>query len=298
MPLAFKNIGLIGKHPSTGVLDTLRASIAFLQTCNVALFIESETAMQLDSQELTPELTVVKRQELGSAVDLLIVIGGDGSLLNAAHAVTLSGTPVLGINRGRLGFLTDIHPNELDTKVGDVLAGNYIQEARFMLEAENIHAGISTYKNNALNDVVLLPGDAAQMIEFTIYIDEQFVCSQRADGLIIATPTGSTAYALSGGGPILHPGLDAVTLVPMFPHTLSSRPIVVDSDSSIKIEIAENNRTAPRISCDGQDRASITPGDMITIKKHPQALHLIHPNDYNYFETLRVKLHWGGKPPC
>ena len=188
---------------------------------------------------------------------------------------------MLGINRGHLGFLTDINPKELH-RISDVLNGNYTREERFLLKTS---LGI------ALNDVVLLPGEA-QLIEFDIMINNQFVCQQRADGLIIATPTGSTAYALSGGGPILHPHLNAMVLVPMFPHTLSSRPIVIDSDAKIELIISEHKNKTANISCDGQQRIPVEPGTRITIEKHEKKLHLIHPDNYDYFATLREKLGW------
>ncbi len=233
------------------------------------------------------QLPTFSDQQIPAIIDLMIVIGGDGSLINAAHCALPRNLPVLGINRGRLGFLTDIHPTEL-SKIGDVLAGNYFAEKRFLLNAthENTPLGI------ALNDVVLLPGDSTQLIEFDIHINDQFMCQQRADGLIIATPTGSTAYALSGGGPILHPHLNAIVLVPMFPHTLSSRPIVVEGDAKIELFIRNQNETSPCISCDGQHRIKVEPGSRISITKHENTLQLIHPKNYGYFETLREKLGW------
>jgi NAD+ kinase len=200
--------------------------------------------------------------------------------------------PVLGINRGRLGFLTDINPNEIDNKVTEVLNGHYIEEKRFLLNVRIQAAKQKQTADIALNDVVLLPGDVAHMIEFSITINDQFVCNHRADGMIVATPTGSTAYALSGGGPILHPSLDALVLVPMFPHTLSARPIVVGAASVIQIKISDTNEKPPRLSCDGQKPIELPLGAIIEIQKNPQALRLIHPTDYNYFETLRLKLQW------
>jgi len=234
--------------------------------------------------------------------------------------VVEQGKPVLGVNRGRLGFLADIHPGELYTKIGEILDGNYFEETRFLLTSfetgssslndsqkkttiphsaqESKRVSKHQTKNgiklgDALNDIVLLPGEFAHMIEFSVYVNDQFICTQRADGLIVTTPTGSTAYALSGGGPILHPALDAIALVPMFPHTLSSRPIVVAGNSRIEIVISKDNETSPRISCDGEARIPILPGHQVQIHKKAQELRLVHPMDYNYFQTLRTKLHWG-----
>ncbi len=224
----------------------------------------------------------------------MIVVGGDGSLLHAAHAVVRDEIPVLGINRGRLGFLTDIHPTELD-KIKAILEGKYILEKRFLLEARIEYQHSVLGEGSALNEVALIPSSVPHMTEFEVYIDDQFVCSQNSDGLIIATPTGSTAYALSGGGPILHPNLDAIVIVPMFPHTLSMRPIVIEGNQRITVVITPNNLHLPRLTCDSQGFMNTPPGSHIHIQKKPRHLHLIHPLDYSYYETLRSKLHWGHK---
>ncbi len=177
--------------------------------------------------------------------------------------------------------------------MGEVLSGNFRKEKRMLLSTSHFFNSKEKYTDIALNDVVLLPGDElAQMIEFDIIIDGHFVCHQRADGLIIATPTGSTAYALSGGGPILHPQLNAIVLVPMFPHTLSSRPIVVSGDANIELYISERNEASPYVSCDGQSRVKIAPGSHLHIERHEHMLQLIHPDSYEYFATLREKLGW------
>lgn len=287
MAKTFTTIGLIGRQGLKDVSDTLNAVLTYLQAHGFEVLVEQET-----TNVLKKSLTGYSRDELMQKVDLLIVVGGDGSLINAAHSAVKHNTPVLGINRGRLGFLTDIHPQELEKKIGEVLSGHYQEEKRFLLnstialQADKQKAGI------ALNEVVLMPGNVARMIEFSIIIDDQFVCAQQADGLIVATPTGSTAYALSGGGPILYPQLDAIVLVPMFPHTLSARPIVVSAKSRIVIHIEAHSTSAPWLSCDGQARISVPVGANISIKKHTKTLSLIHPLDYNYFETLRTKLHW------
>jgi NAD+ kinase len=291
MSPVFQRIGLMGKHRSeTDITETLLALIQHLESRKLPLVIETETAKLLPKNKLPN----YPRDQLGQHCDLAIVVGGDGSLLNAARAVVPYKIPILGVNRGRLGFLTDIRPNELNEKIDEILDGQFQEETRFLLGAEIQQPGQSTINDCALNDVVLMPGDLAHMIEFAIFINDQFVSSQRADGLIVATPTGSTAYALSGGGPILHPSLDAIVLVPMFPHTLSSRPIVVDGNSKIKILIGAQNEVSPRVSCDGQEHVSIAPGGSIHIHKQ-QTLRLIHPMNYRYFETLRDKLHWSTK---
>jgi len=288
---SFRNIGLIGRLGSAKVVDTLKRLIRFLEERGLHVIIEDRTATVL----LDHGHVESSRRTMGQLCDLVIVVGGDGSLLGAARTLCHSGTLVLGVNRGRLGFLTDISPDELETRVGEVLDGEYEVEERFLLDAELYRDGTLVGSGDALNEVVLHPGKAVRMIEFELFIDGQFVYSQRSDGLIIATPTGSTAYSLSGGGPIMHPKLDVVTLVPMFPHTLSSRPIVIDAASEIRIHIGETNQTYPHISCDGQTRAVAKPDDVLVIRRKPQCVQLVHPLGHNFFEVLRSKLGWSNR---
>jgi NAD+ kinase len=294
MPTVMKTIGVIGRVTNPGVKETLKILIDYLHHLDKKTLIDAETAAILNDESLS----TVPRHQLGKNCDLVIVIGGDGSLLNAAHTLVQDEVPVLGINRGSLGFLTDIHPTEL-SKIKAILEGDFILEKRFLLtaaiqlhgEALNPPMG----QGNALNEFALIPDAIPHMIEFEVYIDNRFVCSQRSDGMIIATPTGSTAYALSAGGPILHPQLDAIVIVPMFPHTLSVRPIVINGNQEVNIIITPNNSTSPRLACDGQNYINTPPGSHITITKKAKQLHLVHPQDYDYYETLRSKLHWGQK---
>lgn len=286
----FQSIAIIGRLRGEHIIETLLALKSYLRAQHKQVFFEKETA-----QLMSESKSAISANELNQHCDLIIAVGGDGSLLRAARIASDQNLPVLGINRGRLGFLTDIRPEEL-SKVGTVLAGEFTEEKRFLLVAELEPHQRTISHQEALNDVVLLPGAAAHMIEFSLFIDHQYVYTQRADGLIVATPTGSTAYALSGGGPILHPALNAVVLVPMFPHTLSSRPIVISGDSLIEILIDEDNEVSPFISCDGQERIPIPPGGKIRISRKEKQFRLIHPKDYNYFETLRVKLGWLTSP--
>lgn len=202
--------------------------------------------------------------------------------------------PLLGVNRGRLGFLTDITPEDIERKVADVLAGHYTSEKRFLLDMEVRRGDNIIAESDALNDVVLHPGKFIHMLQFEIWVDGVFVTSQRSDGVIVATPTGSTAYSLSGGGPILHPTLDAIVVVPMNPHTLSSRPIVVGGNSEILLLVGEHNRAEPMVTCDGHSHAELQTGDQIIIRKKPDLLELLHPLDYNFYERCRSKLGWGG----
>lgn len=286
----FHRVALMGGHRHNHVEETLRALQQLLSRLNVPVVFERETAQRLQGAE-NQSVPVERLQE---ACDLLIVVGGDGSLLQAAKIAIGQSLPVLGVNRGRLGFLTDVYPQDLAV-IEQVLAGDYLEEQRFLLRAEIKHGDTVLDSLEALNEIVLSPGNVSHMIEFEVRVDGRLVCDLRADGLIVATPTGSTAYALSGGGPILHPALNAMVLVPMFPHTLSNRPLVLDADSRLIIPIALNNEATPLVSGDGQKRIPIALGDSLCIQKTAQSLRLIHPRDYQYFQTLRTKLGWQSK---
>lgn len=291
MAREFNKIGLIGRKRSSESIDSLKLLGELLSNENYDVILEADTASFL------PDNThpIYHREQFGKMCDLVIVIGGDGSMLNAASAVVDHDTPVLGINRARLGFLTDIHPDDLKTRVKEILDGEYIKEKRFLLNIEIRDHDKVIHSDIALNEVVLLAGEFAHMLEFEVYINSQLVCSQRADGQIIATPTGSTAYALSAGGPILHPKLNAIVLVPMSPHTLSSRPIVIDSSSKIDIVPLARSETSPQISCDGQKRIPIAAGHTLHISRKTAELTLLHPKNYNYYKRLRKKLFWEKK---
>lgn len=288
--MTFKTIGIMGRVKNPGVTETLKTLIHYLKSLDQSILLEAETAASLQDKTISP----IEAETLNQVCDLLIVVGGDGSLLHAAHTVAPGEIPVLGINRGRLGFLTDIHPAELK-KIKAILAGQFTLEKRFLLTADVHFHGVLLGKSNALNEVALIPDSIPHMNEFEIYIDDTFMCSQDSDGVIVATPTGSTAYALSGGGPILHPQLDAIEIVPMFPHSLSIRPIIIEGNRRITIIITPNNNATPRLTCDGQAFFSTPPGTHIHIYKAQSKLHLIHPLDYDYYSTLRTKLHWGQK---
>ncbi len=284
---AFKKIALMARGRKKGVEETLSAVAQYLTEAEYEVFIEAETAKIFKDIDLTP----LQATELDNRCELLVVIGGDGSIIKAAHLAAPHKLPILGINRGRLGFLTDIHPYEFE-QLERVLHGEYVREDRFMLKCELFDDGKLLYSDKVVNEIALSRGLVTHMVDFDVYINHQFMCHYRADGLITATPTGSTAYAMSGGGPILHPRLDAMVMVPMFPHTLTSRPIVIPADSCIEFIIDEKNESGPCISCDGQERVCIKPGGRMKIEKADTVLRLIHPKDYNYYETLRTKLHW------
>ncbi len=288
MSASFHRIGLMGRSQHDGLAEVLQPLLMLLQDQNVEVLLEDRLGALLPHHGQL----LADRDEIGRRCDLVIVIGGDGSLLSAARTLAKHDTPVLGVNRGRLGFLTDITPDGIARQIPDVLAGNYVPEKRFMLDAEVVRDGEVVARGDALNDVVVNSGTSAQMIEFELSIDGNFVYRQRADGLIISTPTGSTAYALSGGGPIMHPALDAVVLVPMFPHALTSRPIVVDGDSQINIAILPRNRIHPPVTCDGQVNMTAKPGDVVRVSKCPHKLTLIHPLEHSFYASCRDKLRW------
>ncbi|HQZ88363.1 MAG TPA: NAD(+) kinase [Gammaproteobacteria bacterium] len=289
----FNRIGLFAKHNNSSVLDTLEKLIHFLQKRGHTLSIETQSAALLSNQgNLDHNIQIIPKEYLGEAVDLVIVIGGDGSLLNAARAIVAHQVPVVGINRGRLGFLADILPENMEQELNDILEGHYLEEQRFLLNARIIRHGKIVAESTALNDVVLYTGSIARMVDFEVYINDHFVLRQQADGIITATPTGSTAYALSAGGPILYPTLKALTITPLCPHTLSSRPIVVDSDSDIRLVVTQNNDIKPKLSCDGQSHFDLEASDQISIQKYPFELTLIHPKTHEYFSVLREKLGW------
>jgi NAD+ kinase len=276
----------MGRPGNAAVADTLSDLHRFLveQGCHVIYDDETAAIMARD------DIQVCSKAQLGEACDLIIVVGGDGSLLHAGRTLVRANTPVLGINRGRLGFLTDVLPSELELQVGAVLAGQYSEDVRFLLSATVVRDGREESEMLALNDVILHTGTTVHMIEFELYIEGQFVYRLRSDGLIICTPTGSTAYALSGGGPILHPRLDAIGLVPMHPHNLSSRPIVVDGNSEIKLLVLSD--IPPRISADGQAGQILQAGDWIYVRKHPFKLRLLHPPGHDFYAACRTKLGW------
>lgn len=288
MSQSFTKIGLIGRGQHESSVDTLQRLLRVLEERQSEILVEPRLAHLL----VGATLKEASRDEIGEYCDLVIVVGGDGSMLSAARIMAKYDTPVLGVNRGRLGFLTDISPDEIETRVSAVLDGEYQREMRFLLEAEVVRDGEVVGRADALNDVVVNSGTSAQMIEFGLHIDDTFVYRQRADGLIISTPTGSTAYSLSGGGPIMHPALDAVVLVPMFPHTLSSRPIVVDGNSRIRLDIGDINSIHPPVTCDGQVNMTARPGDTVQIYKKPHQLILIHPTGHSFYASCRDKLRW------
>lgn len=290
-PSPFHKIGITGKPGSVAAMETVEALGKQLIAAGNTVFMPRRHHEEVNIDGVNE----VAFETLGEECELVIVVGGDGSMLKTARELVDSRVPLLGINRGHLGFLTDIRPTEIDTRIPPILAGDYTLEHRFLLHADVYRDDKIIGSSCAVNDVVLYPGEIARMISFELYMDNQFVYSQRSDGLIVSTPTGSTAYSLSGGGPIMAPETDSVVLVPMCPHTLTSRPITVNRKRIIDLVISEANPHTPQLSCDGQVIISLLPGDRIRIKQYQTEMRLVHPLDYDYFEVLRSKLNWGQK---
>jgi len=289
----FKSIGLIGKHNGAGGGESIQALIRFLDAHNVDVTLDDNSASMIGSDDIQ----IASRAEIGEKCDLAIVIGGDGSLLNAARELVDSDTPLVGINLGRLGFLADILPSNIEASIEAILRGEYLIEERFLLDCIiSNDDGKGQYKSYALNEVLTHKWNVARMIELECYINGLFLHRQRSDGLIIATPTGTTAYSLSAGGPIVYPTLNAITIVPICPHTMSNRPVVVDGDSEIDIVVVDSDRDNVRVTCDGQIPFKLLPGQRLQVRKAPKPLRLIHPSQHDHFHILRAKLQWAEPP--
>ncbi len=284
-----RTIGIIGKHDAPSLKNTLQTLTAFLQEAGLQVLLDERSTGHLDHNGSR----CVDRETLGQESDLVVVLGGDGTFLDAARSIAPADTPLLGINLGRLGFMTDITRGNMLPTMEQILAGEHHVEKRLMLEGEVWRQGKCIDSRPALNDVVLTKRDVARMIEFETFAGEHFISNHRADGLVVATPTGSTAYALSGGGPVLNPALDALVLVPICPHMLSDRPLVVDAGSQIEILFTENNTNPAQTTWDGQFSVPLKNGDRVRIRRSQHPLTLVHPRDYNYYAILRDKLQWG-----
>ena len=289
METSFKKIGIIGKHGDDRVVEAITSLSSYLTEKNFEVFIDKITA------ELNINLPheIIDRQELGRTVDLAIIIGGDGTLLNAARSLVNFDVPLLGVNLGRLGFLTDVSPDTLETTLDEIFAGEFTEEPRGLLHTQIYRQGELINQSCAFNDVVIHKWNGARMLEYETYIDNQFINTTRSDGIIVSTPTGSTGYALSGGGPLLHPSLHAIVLVPICPHSMSYRPLVVYADSEIKIIVKDCNQAEAQVTCDGQINLGLQAEDRIHITREEHLIRLIHPKSYDYYAMLRAKLHWG-----
>jgi NAD+ kinase len=290
MSSAFRTIALIGKYKSPEIAESLVALAEFLLSRGVAVLVEEGTAALVGNDGFT----VASYRAIGEQADLAIVLGGDGSMLTAARQLAETGVPLVGVNQGRLGFMTDLAQDSMLDGMTDLLDGKFQSEERFLLEAGVQRGSERVFQTLALNDVVVNKGDLGRMIEFAVSIDGEFIYNQRSDGLIISTPTGSTAYALSANGPILHPAVPGIALVPLCPHALSNRPITV-SDSS-RIEIVVHPPHTARVHADGQARFELAAGDLVRVARSNRSIRFLHPLGYSYFAMLREKLHWSETP--
>lgn len=288
-PLAnFDVVGLMVRKGNVAAIDTLRTLIAKLVAMQKKVVLHRDTAALLNDGDLM----VLPDTEFAKRCHLAIVVGGDGTILRAGQALAGFDTPILGVNLGRMGFLADILPKEIDEKLSALFLGNYVLDTRFLLQMQIMQDGAVVFEDTALNDVVLHAGKSVHTIDYKLQIDGQDVYRHHADGLIIATPTGSTAYNLSAGGPIIHPKLEAICLAPMYPHTLSSRPIVVAKNSQICITTHKDNRTEPMVSCDGKPSVALGVSQTLVVQKFAHSLTLIHPEGFDFYEACRTKLHW------
>lgn len=286
----FSTIALVGRYGSPGIAEPLRALAAFLAARGHRVLLEQETA------ECTPlaGYAAVPIQELGREAKLAIVIGGDGTMLSIARRIAPYGVPLIGINQGRLGFLTDIALADMESSLESMLSGEYVEETRSLLEAELARAGGGGERALAFNDVVVNRGSHGSMIDCAVTIDGRFVYAMRGDGLIVATPTGSTAYALSAQGPIVDPVVAAILLVPVAPHAFTNRPIALRDSVVIEIELLRGKDAG--LHCDGQADFALAEGDRVIVRRSQHRVRLLHPKDHDHFAMLRRKLHWSETP--
>ncbi len=289
-----RTIALIGKYHSPEIAESIRVLAKYLHERGMTVLIEEETARNVVSQLDLRSWASGSFPWLGAHADLAIVVGGDGTMLNAARQLARYRVPLVGVNQGRLGFMTDIARSDMLTRMDQLLDGKFVPETRMLLDAEILRGGRSVVANLALNDVVVDKGATGRMIEFELFIDGEFIYHLRADGLIVATSTGSTAYALSANGPILHPQVSAIALVPLCPHALSNRPILVGDRNEIDIRIVY--ATDSRAHFDGQVTVDLRSDDCVRIRRSEYSVCLLHPPGHSYFAMLREKLHWSERP--
>jgi NAD+ kinase len=286
MKTEFRNIALIGRQADSRVAEPMRALATFLTDVGVNVSAADTLALDLP-------VTRTAEETLCDSADLAIAIGGDGTMLYASRLAREKGTPILGVNRGRLGFLADITPDEMITSVEQVLAGDYIRDSRLLLKACLVTAAGEERAEYGLNDVVVQRRATGGMVDLSTRVAGQYVNTHSGDGIIVATPTGSTAYALSCGGPIIEPQLDAVGLVPICPHTLTDRPIVIPARQDIEIVLLRRENTRAEITVDGGHLGTLRPGDTLRVTAASQRITLLHPPGHDFYGILRSKLFWG-----
>jgi NAD+ kinase len=299
--LPLKTVALIGRQESPEVGDSIAALAAFFRTRGLTVLVETETAIDISQvlgRHSLEDADCADFAQIGAHADLAVVVGGDGTMLHAARQLARYDRPLVGINQGRLGFMTDIARSDMLDAMSQLMEGAFTQEERLLLDTEVVFGGASAswqpQANLAFNDVVIDKGATGRMIEFELRVDDEFIYSARADGLIICTPTGSTAYALSANGPILHPKLGGIALVPLCPHALSNRPITLPDSARIEVTLVQGANA--RAHFDGQETVDLMPGDSVRLVRSPHRVRLLHPPGYSYFAMLRQKLHWSEGP--
>ncbi len=292
MQRSFRTIGLVGKSADSRTAPLVATLLDALHQRGADVILERGIGHAVNPGAFT----IASLEEMAEQADLVVVIGGDGTLLATARAAALHETPMLGINLGRLGFLVDVLPDHAVTELNAVLDGAYELEPRAMLETALVRDGSPIHHGVALNDAVLHVQNVIRVIEFDTFIDGLDVGRLRADGLIVATPTGSTAYSLSAGGPILTPDLDAMIIVPICPHSLNHRPLVVSGRAVIEIKLSSGSRSPAQVALDGQKNLDFAPGDVLRIQRRQQSLMLLHPRNHHFLRMLRSKLRWGEHP--
>lgn len=289
MRFPFKTVALVGKYNSKEIGGALLRLGEHLRKRRLRVIIATQTAERIGIEGFE----TATLSEIGHVADLVVVFGGDGTMLSVARNLAPFDLSVVGVNQGRLGFLTDVSLDTMIETLDEMLAGEFVVEDRFLLDATVLRAGHIIHEARAFNDVVVSKGAAGRLIELEVFIDGQFVYSQRSDGLVIASPTGSTAYALSAGGPILHPTLEAIVLVPICPHTLSNRPIAVNSHSQVEVLVIHADDCCANL--DGQHRLELQVGDRVQVSGSLETVRLLHPKGHSFYDMLRQKLHWGEK---
>ena len=288
MRTPFKTIGIIGKPSDPGIAETLTKLYSFLTEKQYTVFIDNNSTQFIAGSPVN----ACQINQMGERCDLVIAMGGDGTFLTAARAIAGHNIPIIGVNLGRIGFLVDISPSDLVEKLTRILNGHFREETRYMLRTKIIRNEQVIQEETAVNDVVIHRWVTPSMIEIETRINGVYLNTQRSDGLVISTPTGSTAYALSAGGPILHPALNALVLVPLNPHMLTIRPIVVDDNAEIEISFCQTKQINALVTCDHVEIPEVLISDKIQIKKDPQPITILHPEDHDFFHTLRGKLNW------
>lgn len=288
----FKHIGIVPRPQTPHIQETLHTLVEFLSGKELDIYLDKAG---IDDGSVYAEdvgaCKVIEKADFGKKCDLVIVLGGDGTFLSVARVVAPFRVPIIGVNQGHLGFLTQVPREQMTQILNGMLSGKYLPEERILLETSLIRNGETVTTSLALNDVVLSRGGAGQMIEFEVFIDREFVYTQRSDGLIVSTPTGSTAYALAAGGPIMQASLRAFTLVPICPQSMTNRPIAIADTCEIDILITKSGDA--RVHFDGQSFIDVQNFDRIKIHRYRHPLRVLHPTDYQYYKTLRQKLHWG-----